>query len=82
MLDIFPIQAPLNELTTTKNSLLIPDFCEEMQVEMVWVHNKINRTCKDDPTRHGTGRENERQIKKRWEDKISEWIGLRLGEAF
>ena len=26
--------------------------------------NKINRTCKDDPTGHGTRREKERQTKK------------------
>ena len=30
--------------------------CEETQTEMVWAHNKINRTCKDDPTGHCTRR--------------------------
>ena len=47
---------------------------------MVCAHNKINRTCKDDPAGHDTRREKERQ-KKRWEDNISEWTGLGLGEA-
>ena len=47
---------------------------------MVWAHKKINRTCKDDPTSHGTaqgGRRKGRQ-KKRWEDNIPEWTGLGL----
>ena len=35
-----------------------------MQIEMVWAHNKINRTGKDDPEGHGTGREKERQTEK------------------
>ena len=38
--------------------------CEETQTEMVWAHNKINRTCKDDPTGHCTRREKERQTEK------------------
>ena len=33
-------------------------------IEMVWAHNKINRTCKDNPTGHGTRREKERQTEK------------------
>ena len=33
-------------------------------IEMVWAHNKINRTCKDDSTGHGTRREKERQTEK------------------
>ena len=28
---------------------------------MVWAHNKINRTCKDDPIGHGASREKKRQ---------------------
>ena len=32
--------------------------------EMVWAQNKINRTCKDDPTGHCTRREKERQTEK------------------
>ena len=36
--------------------------CEE--TEMVWAQNKINRTCKDDPTGHCTRREKERQTEK------------------
>ena len=31
---------------------------------MVWAHNKINKTCKDDPTGHRTKREKERQTEK------------------
>ena len=31
---------------------------------MVWAHNKINRTCNDGPTGHGTRREKERQTEK------------------
>ena len=56
---------------------------EETQIEMARAHNKINRTCKDDPTGHGTRRgENERQTEKnRWEGNKSEWTGLKLGEA-
>ena len=34
--------------------------CEKTQIEMVWAHNKISRTCKDDPTGHGIRREKER----------------------
>ena len=49
---------------------------------MVWAHIKINRTCKDDPTGHGTRKEKERQTEKEWVDNISEWTGLGLGEAF
>ena len=30
---------------------------EETQIEMARAHSKINRTCKDDPTGHGTRRE-------------------------
>ena len=50
---------------------------------MVWAHNKINRTSKDDPTGHGTSRENrERKAdRNRWEDNILEWAGLKLGVA-
>ena len=38
--------------------------CEETKSEMVWAQNKINRTCKDDPTGHCTRREKERQTEK------------------
>ena len=66
---------PYEDLTTTVT---------KTQIEMVWTHNKINRTCKYDPTIQGTlrgGRRKGRQ-KKRWEDSISEWTGLGLlGEA-
>ena len=34
------------------------------KTEMVWAQNKINRTCKDDPTGHCTRREKERQTEK------------------
>ena len=35
-----------------------PDHhCEKTQIEMVWAHDKINKTCKDDPTGHGTRRD-------------------------
>ena len=57
---------------------------EKTQIEMARAHNKINRTRKDDPTRHGTsrGEKNERQTeKKRWEGNNSDWTGLKLGEA-
>ena len=37
---------------------------EETKTEMVWAQNKINRTCKDDPTGHCTRREKERQTEK------------------
>ena len=47
---------------------------------MVWAHNKINRTCKDDPTGHGTRRRREGRQKKRWEDIITERAGLKLGD--
>ena len=47
-----------------------------MQIEMVLAHNKIIKTCKDDYTGHVTRRE-----KKRPEDNITEWTGLKLGEA-
>ena len=32
--------------------------------EFTWAQNKINRTCKDDPTGHCTRREKERQTEK------------------
>ena len=51
------------------------------QIEMALSHKKINRTCEDDPREHGTKAEKERQIGKRWEDNISKWTGLGLGEA-
>ena len=38
--------------------------CEKTQIEMVWAHSKINRTCKDDPTQHCTWREKESQTQK------------------
>ena len=47
---------------------------------MVRAHNKINTTFQDDPTGHGTRREKEKLTKKRWENNISEWTGLGLGE--
>ena len=37
---------------------------EKTQIEMIWAHNKINRTCKGDPTGHGTRREKERETGK------------------
>ena len=37
---------------------------KKTQTEMAWAHNKINRTCKDDPTGHCTRREKERQTEK------------------
>ena len=50
------------------------------KIEMVWAHNKINRTCKEDPTRPCARREREKADgKKRWKDNISEWTGLGLG---
>ena len=36
-----------------------------MQIEMVWAHNKVNRTCKDDPTGHCTRREEVKTDRKR-----------------
>ena len=50
---------------------------------MVWAHNKINRTCKDDATRHGIRRRKKGRQKNRWVDNIilSEWTGLKLGES-
>ena len=35
-----------------------------MQIEMVCAHNKINRTCKDDPTGRSTRWEKGRQTEK------------------
>ena len=35
-----------------------------MHTEMVWAHNKINRTCIDDPTGHGSRTEIEKQTGK------------------
>ena len=48
---------------------------------MVWAHNKINRNCKEYPPGCGTRRGRIDRQKKRWEDSISEWTGLGLGEA-
>ena len=64
---------PYEDLTTTVT---------KTQIEMVWTHYKINRTCENDLREHGTRREKERQAEKIWEDSISEWTGLGLlGEA-
>ena len=52
--------------------LMTYNHCEK-KIEMVWAQDKINRTCKDDLTGHGSRREKERQTKKRWEDKMTEW---------
>ena len=38
--------------------------CDKTPIEMVWAHKKIKRICKDDPTRHGTRREKERETEK------------------
>ena len=47
---------------------------------MVWAHNKINRICKDDPKRHGTRIEKERQTEiEILKDNISEWTDLGVG---
>ena len=48
---------------------------------MVWAHKQINRTCEEDPTGKIQGGRRKGRQKKRWEDKISEWTGLRLSEA-
>ena len=49
----------------------------------MWAHNKLNRTCKDDPTGHRTRGEKERRTeRKRWRDYIKEWTDLKLGDAF
>ena len=37
---------------------------KKTQNEMIWAHNKINRTGKDDTTGHGARREKERQTEK------------------
>ena len=37
---------------------------KKTQTEMVWTHNKINRTCTKDPTAHCTKTEKERQTEK------------------
>ena len=44
---------------------------------MVWARNKINRTCKDDPTGHCTRREKERQTEK----EMGRQRNGKLGEA-
>ena len=38
--------------------------CEKTQIETVWIHDKINRSYKDDPAAHGTRREEKRQTEK------------------
>ena len=48
---------------------------------MVWAHNKIKKTYKDDPTGHCTRRNMKGGQKKRLENNITEWTGLKLGEA-
>ena len=47
---------------------------------MVWAHNKIKTTCKDDPSGHGSRKEKGRQKKSR-EDNMTKWTDLKLGEA-
>ena len=42
----------------------ISPLWKKTQTEMVWAHNKINRTCKDDPTGPCTRRQKERQTEK------------------
>ena len=50
--------------------------CEKTQIEMVWAHNKINRTCKDDSTGQGARREKERQTEKKRDGKTTYQNGL------
>ena len=55
--------------------------CEETKTEMVWAQNKINRTCKDDPTGHCTRREKKRQTEKEMGRQRNGMDRLKLGEA-
>ena len=46
---------------------------------MVWAQNKINRTCKDDPTGHCTRREKERQTEKEMGRQHNEVDRIKVG---
>ena len=46
---------------------------------MVWGHNKINTTCKDDPTGHGSRREKERQTEKEMGRQYIRMYRIRVG---
>ena len=48
-----------------------------MKIEMVWARNKINRACKDDPTR----REKERQTEKEMGRQRNGMDRFKAGEA-
>ena len=56
------------------------DLLTTVRKRMAWAHNKINMTCKDDPTGHDT-RTEKADRKRRWEENITEWTGLKLGEV-
>ena len=48
---------------------------------VVWAHNKINKTCKDDPTRHGTRREKQRQTEEEIRRQHSGMDTFKLGKV-
>ena len=53
-----------NNSQSIKPSYKISEL-KSFKVRVRVLHKNINRTCKDDPTGHGTGREKERQAEKR-----------------
>ena len=48
---------------------------------MAWAHNRTTELAKMILQRTVQGGRRKSRQKKRWEDNISEWKGLRLGEA-
>ena len=57
------------------------EHCNKTQIKMVGAHSKINRTCKDDPTRYGIRRDKERQTEKEMGRQHYGMDSLKLGDV-
>ena len=49
-----------------------------MQVKVVWACIEISKACQDTFLKNSARREKKGQRKKRWENNISEWTGLKF----
>ena len=66
---------PYKDLLTTSHNY------EKKQIETVWAHNQINRTCKDNPTGYGVSREGERQTEKEVGRQRNGKDGFNVGQS-
>ena len=85
-----PVHSMLTRAIVLFNGVLILYFCftiglsmkcETTKIKMVWTHDKGRRTCQDSPPGNSERRKKERKTKRRWEDNITEWTGLKFPKA-